>query len=277
MKKCPLLKAFIMINLLSGPSFADVISLNDGTVLNGKMVEDSADEIVFVNYYGNFRIKKTKIVKFTETKNAIEDINIQKKMGIKVDEELTERNYRAGEKKLEERSSGKDMYGEDKISARISMTITGIMTMGKINSVLPVGYGGTIDYDHNMEKIIGAGNNLFIPWLRIEGGAFLYKKNTAGIRGLYVSTGPLWFFPASRKSQGRFIFSFLTGISFLDIEKTSTDYKASSSTLILSPVIGYEFSFGSFSLGIHARYTYIYDKDVAMHNAGLGVCFTYSI
>ena len=248
-------------------SSADVVSLTDGTVLNGKLIEDSKHEITFVNFYGTFRIDKTKIIKLVETDNYKEDIKIKSKMGGDIDEEVIKRNYQAGE-------AVKEKKGHKKIYARITLTGFGIVTFGKLNSVLPFGFGGAIDWDLNL---FGSHEHAYIPWVRLEGGYSLYRKKSALVKGYNASGGLMWLVPLNPKQDVRLVLSVLPGISFLDIERKSTNYKAKSNTFTAHAIAGIEIPFGRVAFTILGRYTYIYDKEVSLHNVGCAVGLSFSI
>jgi hypothetical protein len=248
-------------------SSADVVSLTDGTVLNGKLIEDSKYEILFVNFYGTFRIDKIKIIKLVETDNYKEDIKIKSKMGGDIDEDAIKRNYQAGE-------AEKEKKGNKKIYARITLTGFGIVTFGRLNSVLPFGFGGAIDYDHNF---FGSHEHAYIPWVRLEGGYSLYRKKSALVKGFNASGGVMWLVPLGPKQEVRLVLSVLPGISFLDITKKSTNYKAKSNTFTVHSIAGFEIPFGRVAFTILGRYTYIYDKEVALHNIGCAAGLSFSI
>lgn len=248
-------------------SFADVVSLTDGTVLNGKLIEDKKNEIVFANYYGTFRIHKAKIIKIVQTRSYKEDIQIKKKMGVEVEEEKVKLNYQAGE-------AGKKKRDQNKIYARITLTGIGIFTFGRLSSVLPFGYGGALDYDQNLS--IG-NNRAYIPWLRLEGGYSLYRKKSAVVQGFNAAGGLMWLVPLGPREEARLVFSILPGISFLNIKKSSTNYKAKSNTFTAHGIVGIEFPFGRVAFTILGRYTYIYDKEVALHNVGCAIGLSFSI
>lgn len=256
---------------------ADVISLTDGSVMNGKLIESTENELTFVNYYGTFKIKKTKIKKFVETSSYTEDIKIKSQMGLNIDEESIKRDYLAGEAEREKKVS-KNKY------ARISLTGSGIFTFGKLKSVLPYGYGCTLDYDHNLFK---SDQHVYLPWLRLEGGYSSFdSKDTAAVTGFNVSAGPMWLIPLApehfkipffHEAGLKLLLAAMPGISFLDIQKKSTDYSTGSNTFTMNSIAGLEIPFGSFAVSLLGRYTYIFDKDVPLHNIGCGIGISYSI
>jgi hypothetical protein len=262
-----ILITFIILINFHNFSFADVVSLVDGSVLNGKLIKDSRHEILFVNYYGTFRINKTKIIKIVETRSYEEDIKIKKKMGMDVEEEQIKRNYQAGE-------AVKQNKEHKKIYARISLTGLGIITFGRLNSVLPFGFGGALDYDQNLS--IG-NEHAYIPWLRFEGSYSLYRKKSALVTGYGASGGLMWLVPLGPKQEARLVLSVLAGMSFLDIKKESTNYKAKSNTFTAHSIAGFEFPFGRVALTILGRYTYIYDKTATLHNIGCAIGLSFSI
>jgi len=248
-------------------TYADIVSLSDGSVMNGKIIENSEKEIVLVNFYGTFKIGKTKIVRLKETASYKEDMEIKKQMGLNIDEESIKRDYLAGE-------AVKDKKDFKKNFSKISLTGFGNYTIGRLNSALPFGYGFAIDYDRN---ILNSDQlNYYIPWLRLEGGYSLYSKDSCKVTGYNVSAGPIWLVPVIIKTELKLVFSIMSGMSFLDIRKTSIDYEAKSNTFTLNSLAGFEIPYGRYGLTILGRYTYIYDRDVSLHNIGISAGLNYS-
>lgn len=244
---------------------ADIVSLSDGSVMNGKIIENTDSELIFVNSYGTFKIEKVKIAKYAETTSYKEDLAIRKQMGLKADEETVKRNYLAGEAEKEKIEAKKN-------SARISLNIFGSYTFGDLNEVLPLGYGFTIDYEHNLFKSY----DLYtIPWIRLEGGYTIYKKDTCRVNGYNISAGPMWLIPLYKDLDLKLIVSVLPGISFLDIDRESTGYKANSNTFTLNSLIGVEIPYGRYGFSLLGRYSYIYDKDVSFNNLGIAAGLSY--
>ena len=54
---------FIHYFPFSDSAYSDVVSIKDGSVLNGKIIKKADNEIVLKNAYGSFTIKKTNIKK----------------------------------------------------------------------------------------------------------------------------------------------------------------------------------------------------------------------
>jgi len=245
---------------------ADVVSLTDGSVMNGKLIYNTKNEITFVNSYGTFKISKLKIIKLEETSSYEEDINIKSRMGLQVDRESIKKDYLAGEAEKEKKEFKKTYK-------RISLAGFGISTFGILKSELPYGYGGAIDYDHNLLRNY---DDIRLPWLRLDGAYTLYKKNTTKVTGYTVSAGPMWLVPIITNPELKLVLSVLPGISFLDIQKKITDYKATSNTFTINSIAGIEIPFGSFALAIMGRYTYIYDKDASLQNIGCSAGLSFS-
>lgn len=259
--------AFLFLLNSYSYSSADVVSLTDGTVLNGKMIESSQKEIIFVNFYGTFTISKKKIAKLVETNNYKEDIRIKSEMGEEIDEELIKRNYQAGEAEKVKKEYKKTL-------ARISITGFYSFTLGRLEPIMPWGWGIALDYDHNL---FGSSERPYIPWVRIEGGYSSFQKDPALVKGFNVSAGPMWLIPIRIKPEIRLIFAQLEGVSFLDIEKKSTNYKAKSTTYSQHLIGGLEIPYKRFAFTMLLRYTYIYDRDVLLHNIELTAGFSFSI
>lgn len=258
--------AFIFIINSYNYVSADIVSLSDGSVMNGKVIENSEKEITLVNFYGTFKISKTKIIKLVETASYKEDMEIRKQMGLKTDEESIKRDYMAGEAEKEKKDAKKN-------SARISISGSRNYTLGKLNSVLPSGYGFTVDYDHNLLRSY---ERDYIPWMRLEGGYSMYKKDSCKVTGYNISAGPVLLFPVMYKFEIKLVLSILPGISFLNIENNSTDYKTGSNTFTLNSLAGVEIPYGRYGFIFIGRYTYIYDKDVSLNNLGISAGLSYS-
>lgn len=252
---------------------ADTITLMDGTILVGKVVGEKGGRIVFTNSYGVFNIKKKDVVERFETESYEEDVEIHKKLGKDVDENTItsiKKDYTAGEEKkmeLEKRErSDPGLWA----GGMVSISGTFINPFGNISDVFPYGYSGQLAVDQGLEMIMGE-RNIFMPGIRVEGGYLFFKKDKAQVSGLFCSAGPLWMLPVMDGNRGNILFGLFAGISILDIEKdreTSEDYEARSNTFTGQSILGFQYTFGDFSLFINARYIYIYDKDVLFSSAG---------
>ena len=81
----------------AGVSRADIVFLNDGSVLTGKVIRSGETEFEFRNSYGTFTIKAAQVRKKHITASYREDIEICRKQNLKLQESDIRRNYEAGE------------------------------------------------------------------------------------------------------------------------------------------------------------------------------------
>jgi hypothetical protein len=63
---------------------ADVLTLSDGAILNGKIIRWTPDGVVFSNNHGTFRIKQSLIRDVHVTSSFSEDIKLLEQMGLAV-------------------------------------------------------------------------------------------------------------------------------------------------------------------------------------------------
>lgn len=251
---------------------SDTIILKDGTFLVGKVKMESSDTIVFKNSYGAFTIKRVEITSLYITKSYREDIAIRRKLGLDFNEAEIRSNYSAGQEELTEKE--KALVIEEKGAGidsswrgRIFLDAAGLVSMGELNDSIPYGYmimcGLETGYDYMGKK----SRNFMIPWIRAEAGYMCFSKGEASLAGFTGGAGPLWIFPVSADFRHSLRFALEPGFSSLIIE--SGDESASTLTFTFHGVMGYEYSFDSFSLFLNLRYVYVYDRDVLFHNAGI--------
>lgn len=273
-------------------TLADTITLEDGTILVGKVIKRDSQKIVFKNSYGVFTIKKRQIQKEYSTEDYKEDIEIHREMGMHVDEKTIKKNYLAGldkekeikrerEKEIEKRreiEKRKEMELEESDvkwnGGRISIIGTHFVTTGRLKDVLPSGSAALIAYDQGLDFISGGKRHLWMPGIRLEGGYLHYEKNPSKVTGITSSGGPIWLLPLFKNQWGRFVLSVLPGVTFLKIE--SENYRETSETFTLHSLLGYEYTIGIITFFIHGRYMFLYDKDVNLNGIGgaFGISFT---
>ncbi len=250
----------------SSSVYADIVSLWDGTVLNGKITKRTSESIVVSNYYGTFTIKNELIEKMQVTSDYTEDIRVLKQMGRSVNREEIKRNYDSGFKKKID--SGRDFQG-DRILANMGFSIstTYFFTVGKLRDILPYGYGSHLSYELGLKNIIYEKPLPAFPEIKAEIGYLRFVRNPARVTGFFVTAGPSWLFPVVRNHRGRVRLFFLSGVSFLSIE--GEDFKTGSNTLIVNSGIGYEYPMKEVILFLNTRYTHIYDVEVPLRSIGI--------
>jgi hypothetical protein len=249
----------------SSSVYADIVSLWDGTVLNGKIIKRTSESIVVSNYYGTFTIKTELIEKMQVTSGYTEDIQILKRMGRSVNRGEIKRNYDSGFKKKID--LGRDFQG-DRILADMGFSIstTYFFTVGKLRDVLPYGYGSHLSYELG-KNLIYEKNPPALPDIKAEIGYLRFVRNPARVTGFFVTAGPIWLFPVAPNHRGRVRLAFLSGVSFLSIE--GENFKTGSNTLILNSVIGYEYPLKEVILFLNTRYTHIYDVEIPLRSIGI--------
>lgn len=260
---------FIIVSLAfifgSDIVYADIISLRDGTVLNGSIIKRTSAGIVVRNYYGTFTIGHELIEKIQVTSGYDEDIRVLKQMGRSANREEIKRNYESGVKSKID--LGRDFQGQGILANMgCSISMTYFFTVGKLRDVLPYGYGSHLSCDLG-KGLIYEKNLPAIPDIKAEIGYLRFVRNPARVTGFFLTAGPIWLFPLAPHHRGRIRLFFLSGVSFLGIE--GRNFKTESNTLILNSAIGYEYPLKGIILFLNARYTHIYDVEVPLQSIGI--------
>ena len=92
----------LVLLLLPAQLFSDIIKLNNGDVINGKILQQSNTEITFASFSRTVIIPRSSIIEVFKTASPVEDIVLLRKMGKSPTAALIESNYTAGEQKLEQ-------------------------------------------------------------------------------------------------------------------------------------------------------------------------------
>lgn len=263
--------ASVLMLLLSQHSVsADVLTLSDGAILNGKIIQWTPDGVVFSNNHGTFRIKQSLIRDVHVTSSFSEDIELLEQMGLSVTESDVQINYRAGLKSKEEMSRERvermEMGGMG-----FSFTLSYLYAGGKLKEELPRGAGGHVMFDPG--NFLYSGESVFLPELRGEFSYFRFEQDPSSVSGFCIAAGPMWLFPLGSRF-GKFRLAILPGVSFLTI--SGDDFTARSNTFTVSSLLGYEYPLGGMLLIVNGRYSYFYDEEVPLTGMGieLGMGFT---
>ena len=90
-------------------AWADIIVMNNGMIVNGKLIKETVPRYLFTNSYGTFNIKKELVKEIYITGSYTEDMAIMKKMGVKIDEDVIKKNIDDGmkRKKIEDAKAEK--------------------------------------------------------------------------------------------------------------------------------------------------------------------------
>lgn len=274
----------------------DTFRLTDGTVVICKIIEETDTYYVIANSYGTFTVKKDKIKEKYVTRTYKEDVKIQQKMNIKVDEEIVKKNIEEGFKKKKQKDEeialrkknekrNGPVPGErnpDWFFGRIGFTVAYYGTVSpRIATRVPGGFSMQISYDQGFEGLAPKGN-MAIPGIRFEAG-FLdlerkgFYTSPYGISGFFAQAGPIWTFPAINNRWGSIVAAVLPGAGYLEAFNRDVSEKKSNVHFTLTALAGYEYTFQQVSVAVHARYLYIMDGANPYHGIGGSVGFTYRL
>jgi hypothetical protein len=255
------------------PAYADTVKLIEESILVGKILNEDPEKIIFANSYGTFKINKIYISEIYRTVDYTEDVNIQKRIKTDVNVDEIKRNVDAGlekQKILAKRdleAKKKETPGDLWNSGRISVSGTFFYVFGRVAGKLPYGYSGFISLDQGLDMGLGRRHPM-TPGLRFEAGYLFFRKGSLSISGYTGGGGLMWTMPSMKNRGGCFVLAMMPGISYLDIKNGSADKHAKSLTLTAQAIMGYQVSFGVFSMFFHARYIYIYDRNIFFHSIG---------
>ncbi len=275
--------AFIPL-IFSPPAAADVLLLYQGSVLTGKIVSDDGAFLLLKNYYGTYRIKRSRVDDILKTNSYGEDIAILKKRNLPFEEREIILNYRAGTGEIArwsedtaadtasnaeppetvdiKRIDEKREAGEKGpwTSGRFSFSGSFLNRIGGGNSVLSDGYTFHFALDQGLDFRPG-GRHPFIPGLRFEGSYIYFRKASRSLSGAMAAAGPMWAFPSMKNRRGCFIIALMPGVSILKAGSHGAfagGYVRSGGTRFVGQAIaGYQKSFGPISFFILGRYLYI--------------------
>ncbi len=239
-----LLSAIFFILIKGTPGYSDTITLIEGSVLEGKITVENKDTIVISNIYGTFKIKRKYITSIIYTTKDVS----------------------------EKPEKPDDIWTNGIISLSGSFNYV----LDEIAEKIPYGYSGHIAFDQGMDMITGD-RYMIMPGLRLEGGYHLFTKGNYDISGYNSALGLIWVMPSIRSKYGYFILAAMPGICYINIKNNKINETATSTTFTGTALTGYHLPLGSFQLLLHARYTYIYDKDVRFNTIGLEAGFGFKL
>lgn len=286
MKKAIIILFAVCLPLIfSPPAAADVLLLYQGSVLTGKIISDDGTRLVLKNYYGTYRIKRSRIDDILPTNSYNEDMAILRKRNLPFERREVILNYRAGtgeiaqyskdtpadtaveEEKAPEtvdikRIEKKRGTGEKEqwTSGRISVSGSFLNRIGGGNSVLHDGYTFHVALDQGLDFRSG-GPFPLIPGLRFEGSYLYFRKASRSLSGAMAAAGLIWALPSMKNRRGCFIIALMPGVSILKAGSHGAfagGYVRSGGIRFVGQAIaGYQKSFGPFSLFILGRYLHI--------------------
>lgn len=262
------------------PSYSDTIELVEGSILVGKVTSENQDTIVISNTYGNFKIKRNSIKSLYKTDAYTEDIKILKKLKAKINEDLIERHVKEGEKKKNalSKASSEKLKRSDEIWINAMIGVSGSFqfVLNEFGERIPYGYSGNIGIEQGMDMITGK-RYIIMPGLRLEGGYMYFSKNSYKLSGFNSALGLIWVIPSIRNKTGYFIMAAMPGICFININNSEAGKTARSNTFTGTILTGYRLPIENFSVFLHARYMYLYDKNTQFHSIGMELGFGYKV
>lgn len=186
----------------------------------------------------------------------------------------------------------KEETGGDKwTSGRFSLSGSFIYNLGSGTSSLPYGFGGNFALDQGLDFIPGARHPAMFG-LRFEAGYVHLRKGSLSITGFTTGAGPMWAFPSMKNSWGCIVLALMPGISFLKAHRggqsgalmnpiiqhgqyveillvDGSGTRSAPFSFMGQAILGYQKSWGIFSLFVNARYTYVLHRgDDIMSIAG---------
>lgn len=276
---------------------ADTFFLNDGTVLICKVIKETALTYVVANSYGTFTVKKETVDKIYITQSYQEDISIQKKMGLAINEDSIKKNIEEGlkRKKIEEALVREKEERKKKAKSRTSPPsdewyygrlgleaayYSTIVSRG-LYSRVPSGLAANLTYDQGLERLIGK-RHMAIPGVRIEAGVIDFErkfffKSSRRLSGFSLMAGPIWALPSLDNTWGAIVIAALPGAGYYHIINEDSSSKRKGVHFSCAGIVGYEYSFKIIALFIHFRYIYILDKDIAFNGIGGAAGITFRL
>jgi hypothetical protein len=295
----------LLVLMTRTDSMADTIRLYEGTVLVGKIISEDESAITFANSYGTFKIKRVRIDDIYKTDSFEEDIDVHRKLKVPINVYKIRVNYTAGQNRLDRKQreiirSKKDKEkkaarekaerekaeklarerekkkrsaarrGDHWTSGRLSFSGAFHYNLGSSTDVVPYGYAGYFALDQGLDFAPGK-RHPWIPGLRFEGGYIYFNNSSRTLSGYVFGGGLMWAFPSMKNSWGCIVLALIPGASYLEV-KVSSSYpgfgaeKSEGFNFSAQAILGYQKSFGVFSLFIQARYMYIMGMDSYFHS-----------
>ena len=143
--------AIISFLALPAALHGDIIKLNTGEILNGKIIQQSSDSVVFASSAKTLTVQRKSIIEIFKTSSPEDDRKLLMKMGKSFSTDEIRTNYKAGEEKLEQfLSTGTitDKNSEPEQTAAHALFIYGgaVRTTDSFSSAFPWGSFGGIRF-----------------------------------------------------------------------------------------------------------------------------------
>ncbi|MCP4136640.1 MAG: hypothetical protein GY754_37060 [bacterium] len=243
---------WIMLFLLicSGSALADTVYMKDGSRLTGKIVKGNG-AVVLKNSFGVFTIDENNIIKIVETADKEKPVAVKK----------------TAPKKKTRYSYRKKRFADTRLwtGGCLSLSSSNYHALGQMDNTLPYFLATHLSFDQGLDAITGK-RHFWMPGVRLDGGYIYSREEGKMISGFLGSLGPVWALPSPKNDWGYFVFGTLAGMGYLSIENEIR--KANSLTFSGQAFFGFHYSLEYVTFFAHAKYLFIYDKDIAFHSLG---------
>jgi hypothetical protein len=221
--------------------------------------------------------KKVKIIKpkkdmpeeDTDTAEPIQIDKTENKSAEKVEDKSKKKAENKAVEPNKETATGDDHWK----SGRFSFSGVFMYNLGSGSSALPYGYGGYVAFDQGLDFAAGDRHPM-IPGLRFEGGFLYFKRSSYTMTGFLAAGGLMWAFPSMKNSWGCITLALMPGASFMNTKLSSSYFGGGGSSgynainFAGQAILGYQKSWGVFSLFVQARGLYIMAKGADYFSVG---------
>ncbi len=257
--------AFVIIIVLLLPflGYADVIITKDDMVLNGKVLEQSNESVVFANYYGVFKIKRKMIKSLFITGSIEGDIAVFKRLRKRVNVKEIKRNYEKGIQK-------RYLAGKN-VLKKLKMHIT------------PCYYNNVLDFQNFISHDIGGAITIdflnkfsSLPDFRVEIDYRYLPGGKDYLHGSALTFGPLW---STENPRFNINVAALFGAGYYYLQsynEVNEKFSAYKLGMQFKLIIGFDIAIGDFHIVPQLRANYIHDSISPLLGFGGGLAFGYA-
>jgi hypothetical protein len=252
---------FIIMQLIALYLRADVIITTSGTILTGKIIQQTNNEILFAGADSVQTISRQNAAQVYKTFSPEDDLALLAKLGISAQSDKVRKDYQAGAATLERYIS----TGEISATAapgilphRLGISAFGGMNLGTLSSVLPWSGGVSLQYQYEgftFSRGFRATSTLF-GYAAAAGNRHLAGSGLLLGVGYAFTEGPLRPFIDAHGGMGIFA---IKGKS-----ESSTTLK-----FIAESAIGLEYRFSRAFMSIAPLFVYIPDTEAPLQCAGI--------
>jgi len=269
-----LLIVILCLTYISHELQADIVKLEDGTILNGKIIKETGGDITFSNSYGTFSIEKKKIKKKVITSSYEEDLKLFQNEGIKVSRNTVKKNYNAGIKIKNKKKSLESKKDTGSYPYRkISMYLFYSRALGELGSIISNGIGLHLNCDFGLPVILNYTSRWYLPDIKIETSFYYFFKSPSSSMFFSAGAGPQWSFPFRNMEWGSFHFFAITGMTAISAK--GDDYSGNGLTFSIRPAIGYSYPVQQLEILFQISYLYVYDSGLPLQSVGISAGAAY--